>query len=66
MLHLTINNQPKETAASNLAALAAELQLPERGVAVAINNRIAPRADWSNTPLHEGDAVTVIKAAFGG
>lgn len=66
MIHLTINNQPTDTAAPTLAALSEELQLPQRGVAVAVNNRIAPRADWPATALADGDAVTIIKAAFGG
>ena len=49
-----------------VAMLAAELALPERGVALAVNNRIVPRAAWAETALNEGDNVTIIKAAFGG
>lgn len=40
--------------------------MPERGVAMAINNKIAPRMEWESTLLSEEDSITVIKAAFGG
>lgn len=36
------------------------------GVAVAINNRVVPRAAWPSTHLAEGDTLTVIKAVCGG
>ena len=63
---ITINNESRQTEATTLEALANELSLPERGVAVAINNRIQPRATWKEVTLSEGDNITIIKAAFGG
>ena len=63
---ITINNEPRQTEAQTLEALAKELALPERGVAVAINNHIHPRATWTETTLSDGDNITIIKAAFGG
>lgn len=42
------------------------LDLPERGVAVAVNNRMVTRGVWSDTVLHENDNVLIIKAACGG
>lgn len=36
------------------------------GVAVAINNRVVPRAAWLSTHLADGDTLTVIKAVCGG
>ena len=65
-MEILINNEKKETNATNVKALAAELALPERGVALAINNRIVTRNAWEETSLSEGDNVTIIKAAFGG
>lgn len=65
-MQVLINNVITATEAKNVAELAAELELPERGVAVAVNQQIVPRAEWTNRVLMPNDSVTVIKAAFGG
>lgn len=65
-MKILINNQETETKSVNVLQLAAELDLPERGVALAINNKIVSRPSWIDTNLTEGDKVTIIKAAFGG
>lgn len=65
-MEILINNEKKQTKATNVIELAAELALPERGVALAINNRIVTKTTWEKTSLNEGDNVTIIKAAFGG
>ncbi len=65
-MEILINNEKKQTEAVNVIELAAELQLPERGVAIAINNSIVTRDKWEATRISEGDNVTIIKAAFGG
>lgn len=65
-VHIKINQEEKVTEAETIQQLAQELALPERGVALAVNNRIITRSTWEETPLHEGDDVTIIKAAFGG
>ncbi len=65
-MNISINNSPVVTEVATVGALAIELALPERGVALAVNNRVIPRAAWEETSLAEGDKVTIIKAAFGG
>lgn len=65
-MKLRINNEERTTESCNIQQLAAELQLPERGVALALNNRVVQRTEWAATALSEGDNVTIIKAAFGG
>ena len=40
--------------------------LPKQGVAIALHNRMVPRAEWENTALNEGDSLVIIKAACGG
>lgn len=65
-MEIIINNNSTDTAAANVAQLAQELALPERGVALAVNNKVVARARWEETVLTQGDSVTVIKAAFGG
>jgi sulfur carrier protein len=37
-----------------------------RGLAVAVNDNVYPRSGWSTQSLHEGDRVTLIRAAAGG
>ena len=63
---IQINNTPTETSAATLQALAIELNLPEKGVAVAVNNTMIPRTDWESHTLGEGAQVVIIKAACGG
>lgn len=63
---ITVNNQTVQTEAQTLAELANELSLPVKGVAVAVSNKMVPRAEWENTPLPENASVTIIKAACGG
>ncbi len=65
-MQLFINNVATSTAATTIEALHAELHLPDKGVAIAINNRVVLRTNWATQSLAEGDHVTIIKAAFGG
>lgn len=65
-MKIFVNNIETETAAATVEALHAELNLPDKGVAIAINNRVVLRTNWSTQSLTEGDHVTIIKAAFGG
>jgi sulfur carrier protein len=65
-MRIFVNNEPTETSAQTLDALAGELKLPERGVAVAVEGQIAPRAQWPSTAIGAEAHVTIIKATFGG
>lgn len=65
-MNIYINNKQTETKALNLAELAAELNLPERGVAMAVGTRMVGRAQWETTTLSEDDNIIIIKAACGG
>ncbi len=49
------------------AALEA-LDLPgaDRGLAVAVDAEVVPRGEWSNTELHEGARVEILRAIQGG
>jgi len=42
------------------------IQSPENGIAVAVNDTIVPRSDWSSHVFREKDNVLVIKAHSGG
>lgn len=50
----------------SLISLAQSLQLPEQGIAMAVNNRMIPRTEWNEFILKENDNVIIIKAACGG
>lgn len=66
-MQIIVNNKAMEMAeGSTLSTLAEALRLPEKGVAVAVNNQMIPREEWSATSLQEGVQVVVIKAACGG
>lgn len=65
-MQVTINNKIAEVKASTVQELHAELALPQKGVAIAIANKMVPRTEWESTALKENDNIVVIKAAFGG
>lgn len=65
-MNILINNKAVSTEAKNLAELALELTLPEKGVAVALSNKMVPRTEWATTVLTEGANIVIIKAVCGG
>ena len=65
-MKLTVNQQSIETEAKNLEELVAELNLPNQGVAVAVDNRLVKRNEWAYYALTDDAKITIIKAACGG
>lgn len=66
-MKISVNNKETEMAnGSTLADLAAQLELPAQGVAIAVNNKMVPRTQWNDTILNENDSLVIIKAACGG
>jgi sulfur carrier protein len=63
-----VNDQPRPlAAAATLFALLKGLGLAERkGVAVALNGAVVPRAEWPVQSLSDADHVLVIQATQGG
>ena len=55
-------------AVDTLAALLAEkaLDTGQRGIAVALNGEVVPRAAWPQTKLRAGDSVEIVRARQGG
>ena len=51
---------------STVADIAKKNSLPEKGVAIAVNEEMIPRTDWLNTKLKSGDKVIIIRAVCGG
>lgn len=66
-MKVLVNNKEREiNQESSIKDLATEMQLPEKGIAIAVNNKMVTRTEWANHLLKEGDTVVVIKAACGG
>lgn len=66
-MNIIVNGDKVELAdGANVKQLAEKQNLPEKGVAVAVNNDMVPRTDWENRILKEGDDVIIIKAVCGG
>jgi sulfur carrier protein len=70
-MKLTVNGRPRDCDAANLAELwrveTADLEIAEpRGFAISLNGAVVRRAAWPATPVHDGDAVEIIRAMSGG
>ncbi len=69
-MRIVVNGEGREVAGGATLADAVREKLgaePEaRGVAVALDGEVVPRAEWSSTPLAEGSAVEVLAAIQGG
>lgn len=66
-MKVLVNNKEVELAAkSTITQLTQSLQLPDKGVAIAINNKMIPKTEWGNFLLQDNDHVVIIKAACGG
>jgi sulfur carrier protein len=69
---IRVNGQDEPLDAATLAALieakANEMgqDLGQRGIAVALNGAVVPRAAWPQTRLNAGDSVEIVRARQGG
>lgn len=65
-MKLKVNDQEVESGATTLSLFSLEQNLPATGIAVAVNNRMVPHAEWDSYTLNEGDRILIIKAVCGG
>ena len=67
-MEVSINNKIQEIQDnSKLSQLLLKLNLIEqKGIAIAINNRVITRSAWNATTLNQNDKITIIKATQGG
>lgn len=65
-MRISVNGQERETAARDIAALIAELDLDPRKVAIELNLAIVPRSLHAGTPLSDGDRVEIVQFVGGG
>jgi len=66
--HIRINGQDEILSVATLAALLEEkaVDTEQRGIAVALNGAVVPRAAWKETPLRAGDTIEIVRARQGG
>lgn len=66
-MKITINNSCHEIPDGiTLYDITTERNLPDRGVAVAVNNEMVPRCEWNRHIVKDGDDIVILKAFNGG
>lgn len=64
---VTVNGEERSLPTdATVASLVEGLSAPSRGVAVAIDGEVVPRAEWQATALRDGARVEVVAAIQGG
>jgi sulfur carrier protein len=68
MMMIQLNGRPETLGTDALTALLEQqgIDVAGRGVAVALNGVVVPRAAWTQTRLSAGDAVEIVQAKQGG
>ncbi len=67
MISITVNNIKKEVEDNtSIQHLLDNLNQTEKGIALAINNKVIRKEDWANTVLGANDTVLIIQATQGG
>lgn len=64
-MNIYLNGKAIECKASNIAQFHVEMGLPPM-VAIALENKVIPKAEWEHTPLTEEAHLVIIRMAFGG
>jgi thiazole synthase len=65
-LTLTVNGEPRRSAAATIAALVQELGLKPEKVAVERNGVIVPRSTLAEAKLADGDVLEIVHFVGGG
>jgi sulfur carrier protein len=63
---LTINGEPREVAAGNLAEALVALEYEDAVVATALNGAFVPKRKRAETPLRHGDRIEIVAPRQGG
>ena len=64
---INVNNQQKTISEnSSIISLLEQLSIAKDGIAIAINNEIVTKKEWSETFIKVSDNVTIIQATQGG
>ena len=65
---ITLNGEPRERDGATIVELLSDLGVEDRarGVAVAVNGEVVPRAQWPSLRVGAGDRVEALTAMQGG
>ena len=64
---IRVNGKDEQVSAVTVAELLAARGITKpKGVAVALNGAVVPRAQWATTALRAGDVVEIVRAMQGG
>ncbi|MCW2918619.1 MAG: thiamine biosynthesis protein ThiS [Actinomycetia bacterium] len=62
-----VNGEPREIAdGATVASVVAAVTKATAGVAVALNDEVVRRAEWTATPIRDADRLEVLTAVQGG
>jgi sulfur carrier protein len=66
-MNVLVNGKPTELeSGATVESVLAALELPARGVAVAVDAEVVPRGEWPEHELSEGARLEVLRAIQGG
>ena len=66
-MNVLVNGRPTELeSGATVESVLAVLDVPDRGVAVAVDAQVVPRGEWPQHELNEGARVEVLRAIQGG
>jgi sulfur carrier protein len=65
---IRVNGEDERLGVVTLGALlqAKQIDPHQRGIAVAVNGAVVPRAAWPQTVLRNGDCIEIVRARQGG
>ncbi len=66
-MNVIINGEERSVeGTASLAELLANLELPERRIAVELNKKVVRRSDWASVEVSEGDRLEIVHFVGGG
>ena len=66
MSRITVNGQPRDTAAADIAALVVEFGCTNGAMLIEHNGTALRPAEWSACAIQEGDRIELLRIAAGG
>ncbi|MFT6715378.1 MAG: sulfur carrier protein [Saprospiraceae bacterium] len=67
MLSIKLNGNDQEMQDDiSLLKAVESLNIPQNGIAIAVNQQIITKSNWENTSLNNNDEILIIKATQGG
>ena len=65
-MRVTINGKPQDYEKGSLLPQVLALYEMKGSVAVAVNERLVPRASWQDYCVQDGDRIEIVRAVVGG